>query len=170
MSTFTSSEGLKTSLEAAIDANAPLQDELDSNSGPVDSDEEKDAIMAAIVRSRPQPLEQRIFVPTRRKYQYIRMKGLISGALGGSRGGGLFSTGDSAARGFFSGGDMGVTGAYSSSPILNSSSDAAGSADSHTRRVSMIQQAASRTGGGGGGGGQTQAQRKASTSSLSAQT
>ncbi|KAH0561955.1 hypothetical protein GP486_003340 [Trichoglossum hirsutum] len=88
--------------KAAIDANAPLQDDLDTNAGPVDSDEEKESIMAAIARSRPQPLEQRILVPTRRKYQYVRMKEMLSNALGGTRGGG-----------FFSGGDMGVGNIFS---------------------------------------------------------
>lgn len=78
--------------EAAIDANAPLADDFDAL-GPVDSDEEKEAIMASITRSRPLPLEQHIFLPTRRKYQYVRMKEMLANALGGSRGSGLFATG-----------------------------------------------------------------------------
>ncbi|KAL2817408.1 SCA7, zinc-binding domain-containing protein [Aspergillus granulosus] len=79
--------------EAAIDANAPLQDDLENN-GPVDSDEEKDAVMAAIARSRPQPMVTHTLISTRKKYQYVRIKEMLSHALGGSRGGGLFSTGD----------------------------------------------------------------------------
>ncbi|KAL2001384.1 hypothetical protein VTN02DRAFT_1832 [Thermoascus thermophilus] len=79
--------------KAAIDANAPLQDDYDNN-GPVDSDEEKEAVMAAIARSRPQPLVTHTLMPTRKKYQYVRMKEMLSHVLGGSRGGGLFSTGD----------------------------------------------------------------------------
>ncbi|KAA6414065.1 MAG: SAGA complex component (Sgf73) [Lasallia pustulata] len=79
--------------KAAIDANAPLADDFDAL-GPVDSDEEKDAIMAAMARSRAFPLEQHVFVPTRRKYQYVRMKEMLANALGGSRGGGLFATGE----------------------------------------------------------------------------
>ena len=86
-------------LEAAIDANAPLQDEMDNNTGPVDSDEEKDAIVAAITRWCPQPLEKNVMVPIRRKYQYIRLKEVLSTALGGSRGRGLFAVGDAGARG-----------------------------------------------------------------------
>lgn len=86
-------------IEAAIDANAPLQDELENNAGPVDSDEERDAIMAAVARSCPQPLEKSIMVPTQRKYQYVRMKEILSNALAGSRGQGLFAVGDSGARG-----------------------------------------------------------------------
>ncbi|KAL2800086.1 SCA7, zinc-binding domain-containing protein [Aspergillus keveii] len=79
--------------KAAIDANAPLQDDLENN-GPVDSDEEKDAVMAAIARTRPQPIVTHTLISTRKKYQYVRIKEMLSHALGGSRGGGLFSTGD----------------------------------------------------------------------------
>lgn len=82
--------------EAAIDANAPalLDDDLDGTlGGPVDSDEEKDAVMTAISRSlsRPQPLVTRTLFPTRRKYQLVRLKESLSNALSGNRSGGLFS-------------------------------------------------------------------------------
>ncbi|XHG08161.1 hypothetical protein AWENTII_011278 [Aspergillus wentii] len=79
--------------KAAIDANAPLQDDLDNN-GPVDSDEEKDSVMAAITRSNPQPLASHTLISTKKRYQYVRIKEMLSHALGGARGGGLFSTGD----------------------------------------------------------------------------
>ncbi|KAF9882683.1 Dcp1p-Dcp2p decapping enzyme complex alpha subunit [Aspergillus nanangensis] len=79
--------------KAAIDANAPLQDDLENN-GPVDSDEEKDAVMAAITRSQPQPLITHTLMSTKKKYQYVRIKEMLSHALGGARGGGLFSTGE----------------------------------------------------------------------------
>ncbi|EAW13829.1 deubiquitination module subunit SGF73 [Aspergillus clavatus NRRL 1] len=79
--------------EAAIDANAPLQDDLENN-GPVDSDEEKDAVMAAILRSRPEPLVTHPLISTKKKYKYVRIKEMLSHALGGARGGGLFSSGD----------------------------------------------------------------------------
>lgn len=82
-----------TTTEAAIDANAPLQDELE-NSGPVDSDEEKDSVMAAIGRSNPQPLATHTVVSTKNKYRYVRIKEMLSHALGGAHGGGLFSTGN----------------------------------------------------------------------------
>lgn len=86
-------------LEAAMDANAPLPDELDI-AGPVDSDEEKDTVTAAIARSRPRPCDQHIFVNTRQKYQYVRMKEMLGTALGG-RGapGGLFATAPAATPG-----------------------------------------------------------------------
>lgn len=81
--------------KAAIDANAPalLDDELDNITGPVDSDEERDAVMTAISRniSRPQPLVTRTLFPTRRKYQLVRMKEMLSNAMSGNRSGGLFS-------------------------------------------------------------------------------
>jgi hypothetical protein len=73
--------------EAAIDANAPLQDEFETN-GPIDSDEERDAVMAAISRSCPAPLVTHTLVPTRKKYHYVRMKEMLSNVLGG----GIFST------------------------------------------------------------------------------
>jgi hypothetical protein len=66
-------------------------DELEPR-GPVDSDEEKELIMAAIARSRPQPLVTKPLISTRSKYQYIRMKEVLRNALGGARGSGLFAT------------------------------------------------------------------------------
>lgn len=81
--------------KAAIDATAAaLYDEdLENITGPVDSDEEKDAVMTSIQRSiaRPQPLCTRTLFPTRRKYQLVRMKEMLSNALSGNRSGGLFS-------------------------------------------------------------------------------
>ena len=47
--------------------------------------------MAAIARSRPQPLAQHIFVPVRKKYAYVRMKEMLSNALGG-RNAGLYGS------------------------------------------------------------------------------
>ncbi|KAK8214568.1 SCA7, zinc-binding domain-containing protein [Phyllosticta capitalensis] len=77
---------------AAIDANAPLADDFD-NHGPIDSDEEKDAIMAAIARSRPAPLVTRPLISTRSKYQTVRIKEMLQQSMGGRNGSGLFSTG-----------------------------------------------------------------------------
>jgi len=81
--------------KAAIDANAPalFDDDLDNITGPVDSDEERDAVMSSIQRSiaRPQPLVTRTLFPTRRKYQLVRMKEMLSNAMSGNRNGGLFS-------------------------------------------------------------------------------
>lgn len=99
-------------VEAAIDANAPLQDDLENNGGPVDSDEEKDAIMAAIARSCPQPLEKNIMVPTQRKYQYVRMKEMLSNALAGSQGRRLFAVGDTGVRASMSATETETTGEF----------------------------------------------------------
>lgn len=81
--------------KAAIDATAAAlyEDDIDNITGPVDSDEEKDAVMTSIQRSisRPQPLCTRTLFPTRRKYQLVRMKEMLSNALSGNRSGGLFS-------------------------------------------------------------------------------
>ncbi|KAJ5815362.1 hypothetical protein N7474_007139 [Penicillium riverlandense] len=79
--------------KAAIDANAPLQEDLENN-GPVDSDEERDSVMAAIARSAPQPLVTHHLITTKKKYKYVRVKEQMLHAMGG-RGGGLFSTDDS---------------------------------------------------------------------------
>ena len=50
--------------------------------------------MAAIGRSNPQPLATHTVVSTKNKYRYVRIKEMLSHALGGARGGGLFSIGD----------------------------------------------------------------------------
>lgn len=70
--------------EAAIDANAPVYDDLD-RSGPVNSDEEKDAAMAGIARSHPRPLATHHLVATRPKYRMVRLKGMLSQVFGGTR-------------------------------------------------------------------------------------
>ncbi|EMD85746.1 hypothetical protein COCC4DRAFT_54353 [Bipolaris maydis ATCC 48331] len=83
-----------------IDANAPLPEDLEP-SGAVDSDEEKDSIMAALGRHRPRPMATYTHTSQRSKYQYIRMKGMIRSALGAPPGGGgsMFSGGDNASTG-----------------------------------------------------------------------
>ncbi|EON64460.1 hypothetical protein W97_03692 [Coniosporium apollinis CBS 100218] len=89
---------------AAIDANAPLPDDFDTH-GPVDSDEEKEAIMAAIARARPQPLVTKHPIATKSKYQYVRMKEMLHSALRGGGGvGNLFSVPNGFAAGNGDGG------------------------------------------------------------------
>ncbi|CAI7650873.1 unnamed protein product [Penicillium viridicatum] len=80
--------------KAAIDANAPLQEDIE-NTGPIDSDEERDAVMAAIARSAPQPLVCHPIITTKSKYRYVRIKEQMSHAMGVRNGGGLFSNDDS---------------------------------------------------------------------------
>ncbi|KAK2746084.1 hypothetical protein FQN57_003424 [Myotisia sp. PD_48] len=68
--------------KAAIDANAPIHDDIDGN-GPIDSDEEKDAVMSGLARSNPQPAVTFPLISTQRKYHLVRMKEMLSQALGG---------------------------------------------------------------------------------------
>ncbi|KAK5301337.1 SAGA complex subunit Sgf73 [Exophiala xenobiotica] len=89
--------------KAAIDANAPalLEEDLDPTlAGPVDSDEERDAVMSAIARSlaNPQPLVTQPLVPRRGNYQLIRLRETLSNAMSGNRGAGLFSVPADAGR------------------------------------------------------------------------
>jgi SAGA-associated factor 73 len=80
-------------LGAAMDANAPLVDDFDVQ-GNVDSDEERDAVMAAInryyrtdsfsgARTMGSPLETWNSVPVRRRHNHIRLKADIKSALDG---------------------------------------------------------------------------------------
>lgn len=70
----------------------PSQDDELTATGPIDSDEEKDLVMAALVRSRPAPLVHNYRVPLKQRYQMVRMKEMLGSALGGRGGGGLFRT------------------------------------------------------------------------------
>lgn len=75
---------------AAIDANAPLPEDLEP-SGAVDSDEEKEAIMTALAHHYPRPIATFHHVSLRSKYQNIRMKDMLRSALGSPPGGGTNS-------------------------------------------------------------------------------
>ncbi|KAH9866788.1 hypothetical protein J1614_008481 [Plenodomus biglobosus] len=152
---------------AAIDANAPLPEDIEP-SGAVDSDEEKDSIMAAFARYRPTPSATHIRVPQRFKYQHIRMKGLIRSALGAPPGGGgsIFNgmgmgMGDS--MGTSRGLALGMMGApisatqerFPDSAGLGGFGPLSAGLDSSTgsRRPSAINMNAGGAGGPGGGGG-----------------
>jgi SAGA-associated factor 73 len=75
--------------KAAFDANAPNPDDDNLPSGPVDSEEEKDAVMQSIARSwGGRPLYQPVRVPLRQKYEFNRIKGMMVNAFGGNRTGG----------------------------------------------------------------------------------
>ncbi|KAL2122975.1 hypothetical protein VTJ04DRAFT_3430 [Mycothermus thermophilus] len=72
--------------KAAIDANAPLEDEDDANQAAVDSDEETAAVMNALARWNPQPvIPQPVFVPTKRQYQLARLHEQLQAATNGGR-------------------------------------------------------------------------------------
>lgn len=124
---------------AIIDANAPLNDDLD-NHGPVDSDEEKEAVMAAIARSHPQPLATRPLISTRSKYQFIRMKEMLHNALGGSRGAGLFSVASAPANEHQSAGGPGH-GMFGGGTVAHGAGvggEGVGGFDGHARRMSGV--------------------------------
>ena len=90
--------------KAAFDANAPNPDDDSLPSGPVDSEEEKDAVMSAIARSwGGRPIWQPTLVPLSKRYEYNRIKGMLGSALGGRSGAGLFGSGSSGGGGGFFG-------------------------------------------------------------------
>jgi SAGA-associated factor 73 len=85
-STFYSLSGLTQlrTTEAAIDANAPLEDEDDANAGPVDSDEETAAVMNSLSRWNPRPVvEQPVLMPIKRQYQLARLREQLDNATSG---------------------------------------------------------------------------------------
>ncbi|KAK4146286.1 SCA7, zinc-binding domain-containing protein [Dichotomopilus funicola] len=72
--------------KAAIDANAPLEDEDEANQGAVDSDEEAAAVMSALANWNPQPVvPQPVFAPTKRQYQLARLHEQLQTATNGGR-------------------------------------------------------------------------------------
>jgi SAGA-associated factor 73 len=61
-------------IEAAIDANAPLEDEEEGN-GPIDSDEELTAVMHGLTNWDPQPVvPPLVHVPIEREYHRRRLR------------------------------------------------------------------------------------------------
>ncbi|KAI9859434.1 MAG: hypothetical protein M1824_003775 [Vezdaea acicularis] len=138
--------------EAAINANAPLQDDADLNSGPVDSDDEKEQVMAALARYRPRPLESRVLIPTRRKAEIIRVKEILSQQPR------IFDVGDWAKRGSAipTSDTAGLGGSYDA--VL----PAGGQRDPYARKPSLMHQAISEQNRQVSTG---QAQRKPSTAS-----
>ncbi|EMC98629.1 hypothetical protein BAUCODRAFT_22007 [Baudoinia panamericana UAMH 10762] len=116
--------------KAAFDANAPDPDDDSLPTGPIDSDEEKDAIMAAIGRSwggaplyEPQP------VPLRRKYEINRFRSMLASAMGTRTGGGILGGGGAVGGGNFF---TGMAAPPSSAP--NVDADGVG----HARRPSVV--------------------------------
>lgn len=72
--------------KAAIDANAPLEDDDEANQGAVDSDEETAAVMSALANWHPQPVvPQPVFAPTKRQYQLARLHEQLQAATNGGR-------------------------------------------------------------------------------------
>ena len=75
-----------TETEAALDANAPVEDEDEAAAGPIDSDEETAAVMSALARWNPQPvIPPPIFQPIKRTYQLARLHEQLQQATNGGR-------------------------------------------------------------------------------------
>ncbi|KAL2073988.1 hypothetical protein VTL71DRAFT_7766 [Oculimacula yallundae] len=69
--------------KAAIDANAPLEDEEDGN-GPVDSDEELAAVQYGLLNWNPQPIVPALIsLPIERQYQKARLREQMMNATNG---------------------------------------------------------------------------------------
>lgn len=63
-----------------------MEDEDESNQGPVDSDEETGAVMAALSTWKPKPLvPQPLFAPIKRQYQLARLHEQLQMATNGGR-------------------------------------------------------------------------------------
>ncbi|OAX83341.1 hypothetical protein ACJ72_02301 [Emergomyces africanus] len=130
--------------KAAIDANAPIHDDIDGN-GPIDSDEEKDAVMAGLTRSNPQPLITHPLIPTRRKYHLVRMKEMLSQVLGGTKGGIFSQPYDTNGQGQSHGGGgrtMFPSDSANFSSTPTSAVDSATQSPETSRKPSISQQAA----------------------------
>jgi SAGA-associated factor 73 len=77
------SEYAKPRTEAAIDANAPLEDEEAAN-GPVDSDEELTSVMHGLSNWNPQPLVQPlVHIPIEKQYMRQRLYEQLHNATNG---------------------------------------------------------------------------------------
>ena len=126
--------------KAALEAKAPLLDDGPPE-GPVDSDEEKDAVMAAIARVKPVPLDQHIFVPTARKYKHIRMKEMLGNALGSRGPGGV---------GLFGGAyrEQGVSDSAMPGPVVGAGGENM-NGEGPSRKPSLAQQVPGRSVAGG---------------------
>ncbi|EHA53849.1 hypothetical protein MCOR27_008341 [Pyricularia oryzae] len=72
--------------KAALDANAPLEDDDEANAGPIDSDEETNLVMSALAKWRPQPVvPQPIHISIKRQYQLARLNEQLHTATNGGR-------------------------------------------------------------------------------------
>lgn len=72
--------------KAALDANAPLEDEEDAANGPVDEEEEAQLVMLALKNWRPQPVvAPRTFAPLRFEAKHARLRELLDSATNGGR-------------------------------------------------------------------------------------
>ncbi|KAF2722259.1 SCA7-domain-containing protein [Polychaeton citri CBS 116435] len=88
--------------KAQYDANAPNPEDEGLPTGPVDSEEEKEQVMSGIARAwGGAPIYQPVIVPLRKKYEFNRMRGMLTSALSGGQGGGGLFGGGGVGGGFF---------------------------------------------------------------------
>ncbi|KAL2753819.1 hypothetical protein ACRALDRAFT_1094527 [Sodiomyces alcalophilus JCM 7366] len=72
--------------KAALDANAPLEDDDEANAGPVDSDEETTIVMATLAHWSPRPVvPQPTINPIKRSYHLARLHEQLQMATNGGR-------------------------------------------------------------------------------------
>ncbi len=131
--------------KAQFDATAPAEDEEMIGAGPVDSDEERESVMAGIARAwGGRPLWQPTIVPLRARYQHNRIKGMLQSAFGnrGGGSGGPFGS-SSGGGGFFGSSNNPPPGPSNSIPNpASATASAAPTVDDngiiHARRGSVV--------------------------------
>lgn len=74
----------------ALSSLAPRDEDLEPT-GPINSDEETEAVMAGIARSRPQPIAQHVHFDLRRRNEIIAIKAELRANWRGQDGKGLFA-------------------------------------------------------------------------------
>jgi SAGA-associated factor 73 len=127
--------------KAQFDATAPdPEDEALAVGGPVDSEEEKDAVMSAIARNwGGKPLWQPTHVPLRAKYQHNRIQGMLQSAFGNNRslgggggGGGFFGSANAGQSASGSAGAASASASGSAAPMVDDNGIV------HARRGSVV--------------------------------
>ena len=129
--------------KAQFDACAPNPDDENLPSGPVDSEEERDAVMSSIARSwGGRPIYQPVAIPLRERYQQNRIRHMLQSAFGGRSaggGGGLFGGSGGGGGGFFGSGNANANANTNGS---TSATTAAPTADEngivHAKRGSVV--------------------------------
>lgn len=158
----------KKSTEAALASNATAPEDLaDAQSGPVDSDEERDAVLSAVSRAFPRPIFQHPLISVAARTRQIRLKDVLANALGGTRGAGLFSTANASGGGRAGGMFAGAAGAPNST-----GTGGAGQGDGvgDSSAVNGAGKAKDQNPASAGAGGGSQQARKASVTDSTAPT
>ncbi|KAK9460558.1 SCA7, zinc-binding domain-containing protein [Lipomyces oligophaga] len=67
--------------QAVLSSTAQLAEDMELANGPVDSDEEVDAVMDGVNRSFPVPIERTVLMPVRVKHHFFRMREMFASAF-----------------------------------------------------------------------------------------